>query len=359
MNVLRFLTSIIFIANSILAFAEYDGRLADDPYHKSPTWLYILIVGGIIYVIVKGLSNNSKSKRVNKSTRQNHQKTPDISHKKYRQYGRYWEECPSCKGKGWIDGKEVWYLVSPPENICCEKCKGYGHQLTTEAERLHDEYLAQYNKEQAEVRREREQREKQHEEEQRKINEERWQKKQEAIENIKAAGRKVLKEDEYTKQLEELRAKRKELVANVTSMLKDEPICPTCQNTETKKNCPDCRGTGHVLSDVSKPQIDTIFELTSAIRQLSADYLALYNREPQIPLSLIEHFIGQNSSSISSMPQSTLMRNRIVELLKDEPYCRHCMAAGHLKVEKDYSTNKAYEQVACSRCNGSGRLYYD
>lgn len=53
------------------------------------------------------------------------------------------------------------------------------------------------------------------------------------------------------------------------------------------------------------------------------------------------------------------MRERIVKLLENEPYCFHCMAAGHLRVRLDYATKKAYEQVACPRCKGQGRFYYN
>lgn len=364
MNASRFITTIIFVANSILAFAEYDGRLADDPYHKSPTWLYIIIIIGIIYAILKGVCNNSKSEKTNKSTIQNCRKTAEsTSHKQYNQYGRYWEDCPSCKGRGWVDGKEVWYLVSPPESVCCDKCKGYGRQLTPEAEHLHAEYIEQYNKEQVEKQRDRDQRQKQREEEQRRIREERWQKKQQAITNIKAAGRKVLKEEEYTTQLVELRSTRKDLIATVMSMLKNEPICPICQNKESRKYCSDCRGTGHILTDSTLQYIDEGDEILARIKQLRLDYNAIY--QPVIDASIsswsLNNFVSNlfpENQSIN-VPKSTTLKNRIIELLKEEPYCYHCMAAGHLKVRKDYSTDKAYEQVVCTRCNGSGRLHYD
>lgn len=72
--------------------------------------------------------------------------------------------------------------------------------------------------------------------------------------------------------------------------------------------------------------------------------------------SLVNMFAGPEKNN---PPKSALMRERIVELLKDEPYCHHCMATVQLRVITDYATNKAYEQVACPRCKGQGRLYYN
>lgn len=359
----RIYITVIAVLSNCIAYAEYDGRLADDPYHKSPSWLYLLIVGCIIYAIVRGLSNKTKS-RNHKTSPQNLKKQSDSTpRKQYRQYGRYWDLCPNCKGSGCIDGKEVWFLVSPPESVCCDKCKGYGHQLTPEAERLHAEYLEQYNKEQAEAREVRTQRQKQREEEQKKIDEERHQKKHQAIADIKAAGRKILKEEEYKSLIAELRTKRKEKVESVMSNLKDEPVCTQCKNVESKKDCPVCRGTGHIPTAEANLLIDEIYNILAQIKELQTDCNNVYLPATEAPSSYISinNFAEQILSGTNNCgtPQSTLMRNKIVELLKDEPYCYSCMAAGRLKVRHDSPSEKAYEQIACSRCNGSGRLYYD
>lgn len=46
---------ITILASHILAYASYDGRLADNPYHKYPTWLYVIILIFISYVLYKGV----------------------------------------------------------------------------------------------------------------------------------------------------------------------------------------------------------------------------------------------------------------------------------------------------------------
>lgn len=343
-----------------MAYASYDGRLADDPYYKSPTWLYVIIIIAIVCAVVKGFtSKNNKGADV---TRKRPETKSNPVTKVYQETGRFWDECPSCKGSGWIDGKEISYLFAPPETVCCDQCKGYGHQLTPEAELLHAEYCKQYNEEQADARKLSIQREKERAEKQKKLSEERWNRKRQAIADIRSAGRSVLKEDEYLKQLEDLRAKRKELGKKAMDMLNGEPLCTSCQDGNIKKDCPVCRGTGHIPTAEANNLIDEILALSSTIKQLWSDYCALYpqNLESGIHISSLESLVNMFSGTQkNNPPKSSLIRERIVELLKDEPYCLHCMAAGHLRVITDYATNKAYERVACPRCKGQGRLYYN
>lgn len=223
----------ILLASHIMAYASYDGRLADNPYHKSPTWLYVIIIIAVVCAILKGLtSKNNKGADV---TRKRSETKSNPVTKVYQETGRFWDECPYCKGSGWIDGKEISYLVAPPKTVCCDQCKGYGHQLTPEAERLHAEYCKQCNEEQTERRKLFNQREKERAEKQKKLSNERWNRKQKAIADIRSAGRSVLKEDEYLKQLEDLRVKRKELGKEIMDMLKGEPLCPSCQDGNKKR----------------------------------------------------------------------------------------------------------------------------
>ena len=355
----RIFLTIISSLSYCLSFASYDGRLADDPYHKSPTWLYAIIFIVIVYGIVKALSNK-RSKSTNNSKRKT-EKRPKNTAKVYQETGLYWDECPVCKGNKWIEGKEISYLVAPPETVCCDQCKGYGHQLSPEAELLHAEYCKQYNEEQTIARRLRIQKEKKREEEKKRLSEESWKKKQQAVADIKSAGRSVLKEDEYLSQLDELRAKRKELGKQIMAMLEAEPLCTSCQEGTLQKDCPICRGTGHIPTIEANKQIDKLLELSNKIKQLWCDCRALYPHDLNsgFTISSIENLINQFSDTQKiNPPKSTLIRNRIVELLKD-PYCLHCMAAGHLRVIKDNATNKAYEQIPCPRCKGQGKLYYN
>lgn len=356
----RLLLAIFFLMSYCLSYASYDGRLADDPYHESPTWLYVVLFIVIVCAVVKAVSIiGGRSTNISKSKTDKQQKT---TAKVYRGTGRYWDECPSCKGSGWIGGKEISYIVAPPETVCCEQCKGYGHQMTPEAELLHVEYCKQCNQEQTEERRLRIHKEKEQAEKQRKLSEERWKKKQLAIADIRSAGRSILKEDEYLKQIEELRTKRKELGKKAMDRLDGEPLCTSCQDGIIKKDCSVCRGTGHIPSGEANNQIDEVLALSSTIKQLWSDYLALYpqNLEAGIHITSVESLVNMFSGKRkNNPPKSSLIRERIVELLKDEPYCLHCLAAGHLKVTIDYATNKAYEQIACPHCKGKGKLYYN
>lgn len=356
----RIYITIIASLSCCLSFASYDGRLADDPYHKSPTWLYIFLIIAIVCAIVKGFT--SKDNKGANATRKKTETKPKPVTKVYQETGRYWDECPSCKGSGWIGGKEVFYLVAPPETVCCDKCKGYGHQLTPEAELLHAEYCKQCDEEQTKERNLRIQKEKERAEEKKRLSEERWQRKQQAIANIKSASRSVLKEDEYLKQIEELRAKRKALGKKMMAMLEIEPLCTSCQNEKPIKDCPICRGTGHILTEEANRQMDIWLELLTATKQLYNDSRALYpqDTDSEFHSSYIDNLISLSSGTQNNNPpKSTLIRERVVKLLENEPYCLNCMAAGHLKVRTDSYTKRAYAQVACSRCKGRGRLYYN
>ena len=92
--------TIILLASHIMAYASYDGRLADNPYHKSPTWLYVIIIIAVVYAVVKGFT--SKDNKGANVTRKKSETKPKHVTKVYQETGRYWDECPSCKGSGWI-----------------------------------------------------------------------------------------------------------------------------------------------------------------------------------------------------------------------------------------------------------------
>lgn len=356
----RIYLTIIASLSSCLSFASYDGRLADDPYHKSPTGVYIILIIAIVCAIVKGVpSKNNKS--ADMIRKKSETKSKPVT-KVYQETGRYWDECPSCKGSGWIEGKEISYLFAPLETVCCDQCKGYGHQLTLEAEFLHAEYRKQYDEEQTKERNLRIQKEKVRLEEKKRVSEERRQRKQQAIANIKSAGRSVLKEDEYLKQIEKLRAKRKEIGKKIMSILDTEPLCTSCQNKKPIKDCPICRGTGHIVTEEANRQIDIWLELLIVTKQLYSDFQALYpqDTDSRFHISSIENLKSLfDRTQNNKPPKSILMREKIVKLLENEPYCPHCMGFGYLKVILDHATNKAYEQIACCRCNGCGRLYYN
>lgn len=145
-------------------------------------------------------------------------------------------------------------------------------------------------------------------------------------------------------------------------ILDDEPLCTSCQDGNIKKDCPICRRSGHIPTVEANNLIDEIIALSSTIKQLWSDYRAIYpqNLESGIHISSVESLVNMFSGTHkNNPPKSSLIRERIVELLKDEPYCLHCMAAGHLRVRLDYATNQAYKQVGCPRCKGQRRLYFN
>ena len=118
----RILTTILLgIFIPLYAFAGYDGRLADDPYHKSPTWLYILLVVGLFALIGK-LANVGIRKKAKRKL------TPPLSPKTiYKDSGRYWTICSECNGTGYVNGKESYVFSRNPYAISlgkvgCDKC---------------------------------------------------------------------------------------------------------------------------------------------------------------------------------------------------------------------------------------------
>lgn len=357
--VTRIIIAVIMLSISDIGYAAYDGRLADDPYRKSPVWIYVLIAIGILYVMIKVIYNLIKKhnfpylkddKSLNKEI------------KSYQASGRYWDVCPYCHGTGFTKGKEISYLAFPPEKVCCDQCKGYGHRLTPEAERLHDDYCKQYDEEQREARILRDKVEKEREEERKKLSEENWNKKRQVISDIKSAGRSVLKEHEYLSQLDELRAQRKELIRKIMSDIEKEPLCTSCSNGNIQKDCPVCRGTGHIPTIEANNLIDKVLELSSTIKQLWGEYRVLYQQNENVSRHIIS--LEGLTSLLSdreqiNLPKSTLIRDKIIEMLKGEPYCEHCKATGYLGVTVNEVTKKAYERVICCNCNGRGKLYYN
>ena len=355
----RIIVFAIILSFSDIGYAAYDGRLPDDPYRRSPVWIYVLIAIVILYSMVKGVY--SLIKKHNFLLRKDDESL-NKEIKTYQASGRYWDECPYCHGTGFTKGKEISYLAFPPEKVSCDQCKGYGHRLTPEAERLHNEYCKQYNEEEREARILRDKVEKEREEERKKLSEENWNKKRQVISDIKSAGRSVLKENEYLRLLDELRDQRKELVRKIMSDIEREPLCTSCPNGNIQKDCPVCRGTGHIPTIEANNLIDKVFELSTTIKQLWGEYRVLYqqNEDASRHITSLESLTSLlfDAEQIN-LPQSTLIRDEIIEMLKEEPYCEYCKATGYLGVTVNEVTKKAYEQVSCCNCNGSGKLYYN
>lgn len=134
------------ILSSLSLLAAYDGRLADNPYHKSAIWIYILIIVGVLTLIGKW------AKRGN-GKRKSSTPTPPITSKiNYKDTGLYWKICPTCKGRGYVDGKQSFKFPSTPDTISlgrvvCDKCKGFCHELNPEAISLYGELERQEQKE--------------------------------------------------------------------------------------------------------------------------------------------------------------------------------------------------------------------
>ena len=72
----RIFLTIITSLSYCLSFASYDGRLADDLYHKSPTWLYLVIFIAVVCGIVKAISKKKGNyTNVQKSKAKKYKKT--------------------------------------------------------------------------------------------------------------------------------------------------------------------------------------------------------------------------------------------------------------------------------------------
>ena len=110
----------------------------------------------LIYFFIVSIYYGSKDKN-NTDNGTNCNRNSDINNKRqvntHPQYpinkGSY--TCPTCKGKGWIKGSEVFgYSWSPPSGKHqCQHCKGYGRVLTQKAEELIVELqkqIEEYNK---------------------------------------------------------------------------------------------------------------------------------------------------------------------------------------------------------------------
>ena len=105
-------------------YATYDGRLADDPYHRSitssPFFNILLIIGGIVavWLLIEKLRIDYDKKRKNKTIEK--EASNFNLNKNYHEKEK--RVCPKCNGK---------YIITVPEYDCPD-CRGTGQIMTEE-----------------------------------------------------------------------------------------------------------------------------------------------------------------------------------------------------------------------------------
>lgn len=69
-----------------MAYASYDGRLADDPYHKFPTWLYIIIIIAVVCAVVNKFTSKD-NKGANTTRKKSETKHKPVTRVYQREFG--------------------------------------------------------------------------------------------------------------------------------------------------------------------------------------------------------------------------------------------------------------------------------
>lgn len=332
----------------IYTFAGYDGRLADDPYHSSPKWLYLLLVVGLFALIGKWAKSGTRKKK-RRNTKSSISPKPI-----YKDSGRYWTTCLECNGIGYVNGKQSFaYTVnsftSSLDQVVCDKCKGFGHELTSEALELYKELAIEEKKEAKALRDRLEQSRKE------KIEKEHSEKLYEAKYKILQEGRRVYEAQYYVDEITKLRNHRKEILSGIREVSKRQPVCSACKGLD--KDCPVCHGIGHTFNKELANLYEEWLQYRTESKQMHDDYMALYGE-----MSLLRQYDSVSSyisaTTHSAITKTEIIRNRIRELVKDKPFCLHCMAKGHLAIMQD-SDGKTYERIGCPKCYGRGKLFHD
>lgn len=156
--------------------------------------------------------------------------------------------------------------------------------------------------------------------------------------------------------MNKLRNHRKEILSGIREVSKTQPVCSACKGLD--KDCQVCHGIGHTINEELANLYEECLQYKAESKQIHDDYMALYGE-----MSLLRHHDSVSSyisstEAHSTLPQTEIIRNRIRDLITDEPFCLHCMAKGYLEIMQD-TDGKAFERIGCPKCKGRGKLFYD
>lgn len=332
----------------------------------------------LIYFFIVSIYYGSKDKN-NTDNGTNCNRNSDINNKRqvntHPQYpinkGSY--TCPTCKGKGWIKGSEVFgYSWSPPSGKHqCQHCKGYGRVLTQKAEELIVELqkqIEEYNKRRKEYAKSAE--EKRIE----KIREERitLQKKRseyirEQAEN-KRFGEKYIdyteiqkmSSDDCFEKMIEYSNKRNELAKKILNAISDSPSCTYCEGHD--KSCQYCKGTGKVFNPEAENLYSELLEIRKEYK-LFHEGVKLFKPEEHnepTPLCLMPWF----------RPSFPNIQKDLKHEIENAQYCSYCHGTGEIVdyevIEEEESCGferlplkRFYKKEKCKTCNGTGEIHYN
>lgn len=311
--------------------------------------------------------------------------------------------CPTCKGKGWIKGSEVfngYYSLSPPSGKHqCQHCKGYGRVLTQKAEELIvglQRKIDEYNKREEEYAKSAE--EKRIE----KIREEHITLQKERSEYIrkqaenKNSGKKYIDYikiknmsfDDCEKKRMEYVNKRNRIYKEITAIISNSPSCTYCSGND--KSCQYCKGTGKLFN----PEAESLYhELLETAREslLFREGVKLFKSEERnesAPIrprlfyygSIKDDIInGSNKKGgdyftkwgglVVPSPFSDI-QNKIKAEIENSQYCPYCHGTGEIidyeVIEEEESCGferlplkRFYKKEKCKTCNGTGEIHYN
>ena len=202
--------------------------------------------------------------------------------------------------------------------VVCDKCKGFGHELTSEALELYKELAIEEQKETKALRDRLEQSRKEKE----KIEKEHSEKLYEAKCKVLQERKRVYEAQYYVDEMNKLRNHRKEILSGIREVSKTQPICSACKGLD--KDCPVCHGIGYTINEELANLYEEWLKYRAESKQFHDDYVALYGDKSALKYynSIPSLISSTNTPPVPST--SDIIRSRIKDLVKDKPFCLHC-----------------------------------